>query len=409
MRSSRFRNADAFDAHLRVKARRTLCHFDLFDSPSPDPAIGRAAESNSQIAQEMQGLAREQWDFGKQMTQQYAPIYERMLNSNINLAEGAADKSNQQWQDYDQIFRPIERRFADESMNYDSPEESARREGLAAGTVQSQFDSSQAQTGRNLAAMGVSPDSGRSVQAGVDQGNALALAKAGAINQERNNTKLQGMAMRQSAAQFGRNQTSTSIAQNAAALQGNQAATGVMGAQTAQAAGAVQPAAGLYSGAVGANSSAGQIGLGLYGQQSRNAAADASSMGSMIGLGIGAFTSDENKKEDIRPADDDEALSAIRMTPVEKWKYKPGEGDGQPGIDPDIEHTGAMAQDLNATMGPDVAPGGKMVDPISYMGTLHAGLRALDAKVRKISGEGGEKPAKKKRDMSGVGMKPLPI
>lgn len=413
-RSKQFRNADDFDSHLKVRARPGLCNLDLFpDTPAPDPAIGRAAEQNSQIASEMQGLAREQWDFGKQMTQQYAPIYERMLNSNINLAEGAADKSNQQWADYDQIFRPIEKRFASDAMNYDSPDEQARREGLAAGTVQAQYDSSQAQTGRNLASMGVSPDSGRSIQAGIDQGNTLALAKAGAINQERNNTKLQGMAMRQSAAQFGRNQTSTSIAQNAAALQGNQAATGVMGAQTATTAGAMQPATGLYSGAISGNQSAANIGLNLYGQQSQNSASEANSRGSMLGLGLGAasmFMSDENKKEDVHPADDDEALSAIRMTPVEKWKYKDGEGDGQPGVDPNAEHTGAMAQDLNATMGQGVAPGGKMIDPISYMGTLHAGLRALDAKVRKMGNEeDGEGKAKKKRDASGIGMKPLPI
>lgn len=407
LRSTRFRNADDFDAH--VSARRSVCRLDLFpDTPEPDPAIGRAAESNAQIAQEMQGLAREQWDYGKGLTERYAPVYERLLNSNIAQAETANARGNAQWADYDQLFRPIERRFADEAMTYDSPQEMARREGLAAGTVQAQADSARAQNARAMAAMGVSPDSGRSVQSGIDEANTLALAKAGAVNQERNNTKLQGMAMRQSAAQFGRNQTSTSIAQNAAALQGNQAASNTMGQQTAQSGAALQGAGSLYSGAVGANNSSANIGMNLYGQQVQNANNKADSMGSMLGLGLGTalqagWISDENAKEDIAPVDDEAALSAIRQTPVKEWDYKPGVGD-------EGHHVGAMAQDLNANLGPQVAPGGTQVDPISYIGELHAGLRALDKKVDALAGKkkAKAKPAKGS-DFSTHSMQPLPI
>lgn len=375
MRANRFRNADDFDAHLGVKPG--VCNIDLFDAPDPDPAIGRAAEANAEIGREMTGLAREQWDFGKALIQRYQPVYERLINANADLAESSAQRSDAQWADYDQIFRPIERQFAADAMNYDSPEEIGRREALAAGTVQTQFDAARDQNARRMAAMGVSADSGRGVQGGIEDTNTLALAKAGAINKERNDTKIQGIAMRQSAAQFGRNQVGTSIAQNAAALQGNQGASNTIGSQTAQAGAAVQPATSLYSGAVGANNSSANIGLNLFGQQSQNAGMRADSMGSMIGLGLGML-SDETKKKDVEPVDDEQALEAVRMTPVKEWTYKDGEGDGG-------RHVGAMAQDVNATMGDGAAPGGKVIDPISYMGAMHASIRALDKKVAKLT------------------------
>jgi hypothetical protein len=379
MRANRFRNADDFDAHLGVKPG--VCNIDLFDAPDPDPAIGRAAEANAQIGQEMVGIAREQWDAGKALIDRYAPVYERLINANADLAESSAQRSDAQWADYDQIFRPIERQFAADAMNYDSPEEIGRREALAAGTVQTQFDAARDQNARRMAAMGVSADSGRGVQGGIEDTNTLALAKAGAINKERNDTKIQGIAMRQSAAQFGRNQVGTSIAQNAAALQGNQGASNTIGSQTAQSGAALQPAGSMYSGAVGANNASGNLALGQYNSQVAAQGNAADAFGSMVGLGLGAysaFKSDENAKKDVEGVDDEEALEAMRMTPVKEWTYEEGQGDGE-------RHVGPMAQDVNATMGNEVAPGGKVIDPISYMGAMHASIRALDKKVAKLT------------------------
>ena len=67
--------------------------------------------------------------------------------------------------------------------------------------------------------MGVSPTSSLGATAMTDQANARALASAGAINKERNDTKILGMSLRENAAKFGRNQTGTGIAA-LAALQG---------------------------------------------------------------------------------------------------------------------------------------------------------------------------------------------
>ena len=108
--------------------------------------------------------------------------------------------------------------------------------------------------------MGVSPTSSLGATAMTDQANARALASAGAINKERNDTKILGMSLRENAAKFGRNQTGTGIAASQAALQGGNSAAGIMGSQSAQgnAAGTGQ---GLLGTATGAINSMGNMGL----------------------------------------------------------------------------------------------------------------------------------------------------
>lgn len=354
-------------------------------------AASQAAASNAQIANRSLDLQKESFDFGKSLIEQYQPLYKRLIEADVGMAEDARDRSNAQWADYDQIFRPIEKRFAEDAMNYDSPTEIARREGLAAATAQGQIENMQQQRARTLTAQGVDPASGRSV---IDDTNALAMAKSGAVNKERNDTVLQGMAMRQSAANFGRNMPNTSIAQNAAALQGNAAASNTAGAATAQPGVALQPALQFGNQAISANNSAGGLSLSGAGFDLSRSLNRTSSAGNVLGLGLG-YLSDERAKEGFTAVDDDESLEDVRMTPVSEWDYKPGMGDGG-------HHVGAMAQDLQASMGSDVAPGGKMVDPISYMGKMHSAIRALDRKVSQALGSGDAEP-------SAMGLQPLRI
>lgn len=354
-------------------------------------ALARSAASNERIANRSLDMQQQQWDFGKGLIEKYQPLYERLINADVGMAEDARERSNQQWADYDQIFRPIEKRFAQDAMNYDSPEEIQRRTDLAAATVQGQIDNQRDQRSRILAAQQVDPASGRST---VDDTNALAMAKAGAVNKERNDTVLQGISMRQSAANFGRNMPNTSIAQNQAALQGNASASNTVGAATAQPGVALQPALAFGNQAISANNSAGSLSNAGANFDLSRSLNRTSSAGNVLGLNTG-FLSDERAKEGIEPVDDDDSLEDVRMTPVSEWDYKPGMGDGG-------RHVGAMAQDLEASMGSEVAPGGKMVDPISYMGKLHSAIRALDKKVNKVIG--GDDA-----DYSAMGLKPLRI
>lgn len=344
-----------------------------------DPAVGRAQEANAQLGMRAQDLAERNFEWNQQLTEQFSPIYQGLLQNALGEATKNAQRGDDQWDQYKSVFQPIENKMAEEAMNYDSPEEIARREGLAAATVGRQFDNTQAQTSREMARMGVSPTSSLGSSAMTDQANARALATAGAVNKERNDTKLLGMSLRENAAKFGRNQTSTGIAASQAALQAGNSATGVMGAQSAQgnAAGTGQ---GLLGTASGAFNSMGQMGLNqMQMQQNANSASQAG-LGSLLGTGLmaGAMAfSSKELKEGGQPLDDDEALTGLTKVPVERWKYRAGVADGG-------EHVGPYAEDMQAQFGDEVAPGGVGLDMISVSGQHHAAIRALAKKVDRL-------------------------
>jgi len=358
-------------------------------TPKADPAVGRAAEANAEIGREALQLSREQYADQKALNDQFQPIYEQLLKAALDEQGDNAGRADSQWGQYESVFQPIENRMADEAMTYDSPAEVARREGLAAATVGRQFDASTAEMGRQMGRMGVAPTSSLGLQAMTEQGNAKALATAGAVNKERSDTKLLGMSMRQEAARFGRNQTGTGLAASAAALQGGNSAQGAMAGQTNQAAAAGQSAQGLMGTAVGANNSSGSLALNQWQSQVNAANSANAGIGSLLGTGLMAGAmyakSSETLKEDGRPVDDAEALQGLMKVPVEDWKYKDGVEDSG-------RHTGPYAEDMNEQFGDEVAPGGLGLDMVSVSGKHHAAIRALGKDLAKIKGRLGLSP-----------------
>lgn len=356
-----------------------------------DPAVGRAQEANAQIGMRAQDLAERNFEWNRNLTEQFAPIYQGLMNNALGEATKNAERGDDQWQQYKDVFQPIENKMAEEAMNYDSPEEVARREGLAAATVGRQFDNAQEQTSREMARMGVSPTSSLGNTAMTDQANARALATAGAVTKERNDTKLLGMSLRENAARFGRNQTGTGIAASQAALQAGNSATGVMGAQSAQgnAAGNAQGLLGTASGAYGAM---GNLGMSQMQMQQQANSASQAGLGSLIGTGIMAgammYSSSKELKEDGAPVDDEDALAGLTSVPVESWKYQEGVADGG-------RHVGPYAEDMQAAFGDEVAPGGVGLDMISVSGKHHAAIRALAKKVERLEQQRGSKRVNK--------------
>jgi len=352
-------------------------------SVSSDPRVGQAALEQAAIGREMAQLGRDEFSFQRERANRMDPIYERLMNSAIKESDLNADRAADQWQQYKDVFQPLENRMAEEAANYDSPAEVARREGLAAATVARQFDNADGQLHRNMARMGVSPTSSMGAQSMRDQANARALGTAGAVNKERNDTKLLGMSLRQDAARFGRNQTGTGLAASAAALQGGQAASGIMGGQmqtgmmAGQQAGSLMGAGGSQIGSA-ANTLLNQWSTQQQLQQSQNNGGGLGSLiGSLGGAAMMAFSS-EDLKENISPTDDEQALGELEQVAVQDWKYKEGVAD-------EGEHTGPIAEDVQAVMGDEVAPGGIGLDLVSVSGKHHAAIRALSKRDRKLA------------------------
>lgn len=371
--------------------------------PKPDPAVGQAAARNAQTSADMAQIAREELAFGRDQYNRYAPMYDQLMRQQIAQGEQDAQFSREQLGRYRSVFQPVEDRMVNDAMTYDSPEQVARRTALAANTVQTQFDNARGQTERALAAQGVDPASGRSVQTGIDQGNQLALARAGAVNSERTNTELMGMQLRQQAANFGRGLPQQGLQASQIAVGANNAAAGIAGQQTASRGVALQPSLSFYGGSVGAGNSAANIANTAYQNRNNTRSDTLGAIGTIGGIAGRIFMSDVNAKQNIEPVEGDAAMSALRKVPVSQWDYKPGMGDGG-------THVGPMAQDVNAAMGEQAAPGGTSIDLVSMNGVNMAAIKALDARLKKLeSGKAKTKaaPAQPIEDARLVGLEPL--
>jgi hypothetical protein len=360
----------------------------IYSTPKQDPLMGVAAYQTALTGQQQFELGKEEIAFQREQYNKLAPMYEQLMKESIDASSADRARSDSAWSFYNDNFKPIEAKVASEAMTYDSPEETAKRAAAAAGTVQGQIDSSRAQVTRDAARMGLSPE--RTVAAMTDDANFTGLAKAGAVNQERTNTKLLGMQMRQDAANLGRGQAQIGITTGQAALQNGQGASGFAGSQ------ASNRSAGLASGNNFLNSGVNSYGTAasiLDRQFDNNLAAQSQKQNMMGAIGgaalrvvnpFGAFgaggmfgTSDVNAKENIAPVDPEAALDGLRRVPVSQWTYKEGQGDGG-------THIGPMAQDVNAQFGEQAAPGGVAIDLISENGIHKAAIQALAAKVDAI-------------------------
>lgn len=346
---------------------------------SPDySGMNRAAEANAEIA-------KEALDWYKQMYAEQAPLREQAAAraNAVSDAQLASMKQNDAisqdyWNYQKSTFRPLERSLVADSQNYDTEARRAAAAGKAMADVQQQMDAAQGQQQRQMMRMGVNPNDGRFAAMQNQTALAGALGKAKAATDARSNVELQGYARRMDAANLGRGLASSQATSAGVALNaGNSAATtGQMPLTQAQS--AAQTMGQGFNTAISANNSAGNIYGTMATAQANN---QYGFLGDLATIGMSAAklwpTSDKGKKKNVKPVNDEAALEAVKKTPVAKWDYKDGEGDGG-------SHVGPMAQDVQKTMGEQAAPGGKVLDLITMNGVTMAGMSALAKKVDRL-------------------------
>lgn len=366
-----------------VARSRNLCFLDT-GSDAPDTSRQDA------VAEDMAKLSQEQWDWVK-------AEYEKSAGDRAASAQTARDVSAQQLQgltlqnkltegyaqDRENLYRPLEQQMVQEAQAYDTPERREAAAGKAVADAGIQLDLAQAAQRRNLTRMGVDPSSGASLATGNQMSLGEAAVKTGAANKAREQVELQGYARKADAAQMGRgNASAQATSAGIATTTGNSAVTNSQQPNLVnnQGIGVVQSGANsALSGMSGA--------AGIY-QNSSNLQAQAGDNSSMWGAlgslgGAAIFKySDKEQKTGRKPVKPELSLAAIRKIPdVESWSYK----DGSPADDGGITHVGPMAQDINAAMGDEAAPGGKVIDLVTLNGHTMNAIKALDKKVEKLS------------------------
>lgn len=301
-------------------------------APEPDKNIGRAALKSAKTGEAMLAWMQDQ----AAITNEWA----------------ADDRAREV-----EVFRPLQDAFIQEAATWDSAARKNEVAQQAVADVRQQTANAEAGRVRQAMAMGINPNSSRFMAAGRSASLDAGLAAAGAQNMARRRVEQEAEGKRANAINMG------------AGL-------------------AVNPGTSmsLSNGAIQAGGSAAMTGYGQqgsllntqYNQQLQSWQANQNGMSSLMGgLGTvaGMMLSDKNAKTDKQPLPEGEALGAIREMPVEKWRYKPGRGDGG-------EHVGTYAQDFTKATGQG---DGKTIDVISAIGVTMGAIRDLDKKVDKMA------------------------
>lgn len=349
--------------------------------PGADPAIGESAKANAKVAADTLEFNKQVYAEGRPRQQMIDDLTGKVVNSQLK----SQDQSNALAEDYANYmkgtFRPVEKSLVDEASK-DTASEAELAASEAGAGVSQQFGAARQNKAREMAAMGINPNSGRWNSVTQESMDAEAAVKADAMNKARVAGRSLSWAKRMDAAGLGRNLPSNQATSAGLALTaGNSAVSNVAAGGINARADAGQMNSG-FSGTVNANNSAGNLYLGQYDAQLKGyAAQQAADAAKWQGVGTAAgmmyAKSSKKLKTDKQPIEDAEILKEVKTLPVEKWKYKEGEGDGG-------EHVGPYAEDVQKKFGDRAAPGGKMVDIISMMGINLAATKALGKQVDKI-------------------------
>ena len=353
------------------------------DAPPENHGMNAAAQAQAQ-------LSKEQLEWSKQIYAEQAP--DRAAQAEraraVSDAQLGSMKQNdaiaKDYSDYAKgTFRPLEQKMVADAQAYDTPERQNAEAAKAVAGVESQVAKTQDAQQRNMSRMGINPNSGKW---GASFNLDGAKAKAGAAQAARSQVETQGYARKADAANLGRN-----LASNQATSAGVALTAGNSASSNMQALGNINSQGNqiMTTGFSGASNSMASSGS-LYGQSAQiqnQANANNNAQMAAIGQSAGAMfaMSDVRLKTDIRGIKPKAALEAINNTPVSKWKYK----DGSHADDGGKEHTGPMAQDVQATMGNKVAPNGTSIDLISMNGVTMAAIQELSKKVDRLAGAKG--------------------
>lgn len=369
-------------------------------APAPDPQIGEAAKMQAQIAGEWLDFSKEQFAIGNERQKDIDALTKRVTEQQLATQDQANAWAKEDRDRYKSVFQPMEDQYVKDAQNWDSAERQDKLASEAKADVLSSAAQQRGATQRSMAAMGVSPTSGRF--AGVDRAgeNQTTLAAAGAQNTARNTVRSQGMAMKADALNIGKGLPAQAAAgaglgltAGSSALNGNLAANASWGQNNSIMSNGFQGAAAGYGQQASILNQQYQNQLSAWNaQQQANASGTAglwSGIGTAAGMGMMAFSSKE-LKEDKTPVEG--ALDAVNSMPVEEWTYKEGVAD-------EGRHIGPYAEDFQAATGKG---DGKTINLMDAVGVNMKATQELSQKVDQVAdavsqlaGAGISKPARR--------------
>lgn len=345
---------------------------------SPDvPDYSQQINTQNQITGRQMDLAEKAYADQKALADKFLPMFQQQAQLAIDQQSKTNQRADSMWQAYTDTFQPLEKSFAETAANYDTQGRRDQAAADAAGGVAQQFDVADQTRAEMGAASGADPREMMALSnaSGIERAKAVASAQ----NQARNQVEATGLSLKNAAIGIGRGTVSGGLQAADLALRQGGAAQNSAGGGMNVAAAPYNTSSGILGGATSSNMAATNIMNTGY----QNAQAGVNGQNAMFGdlLGAGAkvagmYFSSEKVKDMGDEVGGDEALSLVRASPSKRWRYKEGEGDGST-----QERMGPTAESLKGSPVSD----GQTVDAISMLGLHHAGLRAVDKKIEKLS------------------------
>jgi hypothetical protein len=360
-------------------------------SGQPDTGgMNQAAVDNAQVAADTLAWYKEKDALNRPMQDKLANVAYDVAQQQLTSSK-ANDALAADYADYNKTtFRPLEQGLVADAEGYDTPAKRQAAADSAVADVDMQFARSNEAAARAMAANGINPGSARAMSVLEGQGVDRALGSASAAYNARKGIETVGYARKMDAASLGRGLASSQATSAQVALTAGNNAVSNTGAPITSMNQSTQTNGQGFNTAISGNNSAGNLYGQIAGIQNQADANSNAWMGA-AGQAAGAYfgmKSDVNMKTDIEPVNPDQALNEIVSTPVSKWKYDPAKM-AQEGIpipeDSKGENTGPMAQDVNAAMGEEAAPGGTEINLISMNGKAMAAIQSLDKKINRLA------------------------
>lgn len=347
---------------------------------------GAGGDTAGSIASAQTRIAEQNAARNAGLQSQSDPLYDQLIKNNSDQAAKLNGYSNNQFAGYNADFAPVEQKYAQTALNYDTPGRREQEAQIAVNDQATRFAAARDDRNRSMFANGVDASSGKALALDNSARIAQAQAEAGGANYARRQVENTGLSLIQNASNFGQQKINTGLSLANASTNTGNAAAGLSNQQQNISNNNATTTSGLYGNVNNSLGTQANINNGLFNQQQQTYQNKNDRTSDWLGAAgqlAGSYFSSKQLKNEVGGVDKEKAAIAVASTPIHAWTYKPGAVAGDDGS----LKIGKYAEDSQAATG---LGDGTKLDAASENGLNQATLQYLlekeaarDPKLRK--------------------------
>lgn len=173
------------------------------DAPAPDPAVGQAAKDNIALGREYLQFTKDQFAASQVRQDATDAVTKKVIDQQMATQDQANAWAVSDRARNDTVFKPLQDQMIDQANAYAAPEKQDEAAAQAKTDVATSVANQKMSTSRQMAAMGINPNSGRAESLSRSEDLAGAVSTAGAENAARQGIRDKALALQGSVSGFG--------------------------------------------------------------------------------------------------------------------------------------------------------------------------------------------------------------